>query len=170
MPETTQQRQAKGIYTKAELKKLKGEEAHRVRNKVITKVAQSNQIPDSMYKGKGSDIPITTSAPTVKKPAKPETRPAVAKLESTRKGISMAPYTQSIGSRQIDSPTNFRSSQASNLEGMNKNFSSGNRIANRASKTRGKGEDALAAGKLGKAKRLRRRYDRQTKRLNNKLK
>lgn len=169
MPETKKQRNSKGLYTKAELAAEKNAYEKRqemlgkvARNNKIIKDAQAKQIPGTMYKGKGSDLPLTTSAP------QPQ-RQAVKKVEGIKKGIA-APYTQSIGARQIDSPTNFRASQASNVESMNKNFTSANRIANRAAKTRGKGEAALASGNVAKAGRIRKKYDRQTERLNKKLK
>ena len=95
------------------------------------------------------------------KPSKPK----VEKVSS--------PAMKGIGSKQIDSPTPFRTEQQGNLSAMANNFNKpsiknetkANRIASRAAKTRSKGESALKSGNIEKSRRMAKRYDRQTTRL-----
>lgn len=77
------------------------------------------------------------------------------KIEGIRKGI-VAPSAPSLPSGKIESsPITTRKTAGKNTR----------KLAQKADKLRGKGEDALASGNLRKAKRLRRRYDRQTDRV-----
>jgi len=108
-----------------------------------------------------SDSMMSTSKANKPAAAKPS-RPTVKSVEVNAKPMA------GIGSREISSPTPFRTDQQGNLNSMAGNFknkSKANRIANRAAKTRGKGEAALESGNLAKAKRIRGKYDRQVKRL-----
>lgn len=149
----------------------------------ISIMEKKRQRPGGPYRGPGSHIKITTSAPEA--PAKPAAKPSAP----AKPAAKPAPYQQSVGSRQTSSPTTFRSDQAANMDKMLANFGSQNesaaasfrqnRVANeakgskkpvatpsttRSKKQYDKGVEALKAGNLGKARRLRRRYDRIEKR------
>ena len=134
------------------------------------------------------NVPSAFAAPTMSgKPLGPS-RPEPIKIEETYFSTAKAnkpsasrskvekvstPAMKGIGSKQIDSPTPFRTEQQGNLKAMANNFNKpsvenktkANRIANRAAKTRSKGEAALEAGNLKKSRRMAKRYDRNTSRL-----
>lgn len=150
MPETPAQKKAKGLYTKAELKKQKEAKAKVARNKVITKIAQSNQTPGSMYKGKGSDIPITVSASAKTKSA-PKNKPAQKKVSTVKKGVKLKSTTPSVVNAQKKKTATTATKQS-------------NRATRKTDKLRSKGQEALASGNLRKAKRLSDRSRRTAKR------
>ena len=106
--------------------------------------------------------PTTSSAQTRKQAKIKDT----AAFTDGRK-VSGKSFGMKMGSKQIDSPSTFSAKQASTITKAPafKNAEKANKIANRAAKTRSKGESALESGNLAKAKRMRKRYDRQTKRL-----
>ena len=78
------------------------------------------------------------------------------KVEGVKKGIAAPSGSSLSGSKIESSPITTRKIAGKNTR----------KLAQKADKLRGKGEDALASGNLRKAKRLRRRYDRQTDRVN----
>lgn len=78
------------------------------------------------------------------------------KAKGIKKGIASQSAPSLSGSKIESSPITTRKVAGKNT----------GKLARKANKLRGKGEDALASGNLRKAKRLRRRYDRQTNRVN----
>jgi len=106
--------------------------------------------------------PTTSSAQTRRQAKLKDT----AAFTDGRK-VSGKSFGMKMGSKQIDSPSTFSSKQAGTIAKAPafKNTKKANRIANRAAKTRSKGESTLESGNLAKARRMRKRYDRQTKRL-----
>ena len=141
MPETPAQRRAKGLYTMKELaaeraaKKAKQEASRKTaRNTSIIKKETAKQKQGSMYKGKGSDIAITTSAPAKKKPAQ-------KKVSTVKKGVKLKSTTPSVVNAQKKKTATTATKQS-------------NRATRKTDKLRSKGQEALASGNLRKAKRL----------------
>ena len=130
----------------------------KVSNTII--MAQKRQQKGTMYNGSGKNIPITVSAPSVSSsPAKSKSapsRPKVSKVDTSglaKKGLT---NTTAKASDISSSPVTTRKTAGKNT----------GRLAQKASKLRSKGEAALESGNLAKSKRLRRRYDRQTAKMN----
>ena len=153
--------------TKAEIaaEKLKKERATQkpLQYSSASTTGLTTQGPKREYMSSNDSMMSTSKSnkPAMAKPSKPS-RPTVKSVEVNKKPLA------GVGSREISSPGPFRTDQQGNLNSMAGNFknkSKANRIANRAAKTRGKGEAALESGNLAKAKRIRRKYDRQVNRL-----
>lgn len=123
----------------------------------VSNMVQQKSTPSSIF----GYSPSSSSAQT-RRQAKMQDTAAFTdarKVEGIRKGIA-APSGPSISGAKIESsPITTRKTAGKNT----------GRLARKASKLRGKGEDALASGNLGKARRLRRRYDRQTSKMNSSM-
>ena len=152
----------KGYYTMAE---LKSEKARKKPNATSAPSPALGPVQGPMRESKQpSPLKVEETYFSTAKTNKPS-KPKVEKVSS--------PAMKGIGSKQIDSPTPFRTEQQGNLSAMANNFNKpsvknetkANRIASRAAKTRSKGESALKAGNLEKSRRMAKRYDRQTSRL-----
>lgn len=155
MPETPAQRRAKGLYTMKELaaeraaKKAKQEASRKTaRNTSIIKKETAKQKQGSMYKGKGSDIGITTST-SAKNTAKK--KPAQKKVSTVKKGVKLKSTTPSVVNAQKKKTATTATKQS-------------NRATRKTDKLRSKGQEALASGNLRKAKRLSDRSRRTAKR------
>jgi hypothetical protein len=160
MPETIKQRQAKGLYTKKELASIKAgtPAAKKARNAKIMKNETAKQKKGSMYKGKGSDIAITTT------PAK---KKAAAKKTSTRKmtvsnGVSTTTKGTTSGYKKASTPSGAMAAKKTTTATTATKKS--NRATRKTDKLRSKGQEALASGNLKKAKRLSDRSRRTAKR------
>jgi hypothetical protein len=113
MPETREQRQAKGLYTMAELKAEKKAKT--------TKPSGPVQGP---AKPKPASIEETFVSTAKANPAKSSPKPAAAKPSKPavkKMNVESKPLA-GVGSRQVDSPTGFRTSDFAKLDGMAKNF------------------------------------------------
>lgn len=108
MPETREQRHAKGLYTMAELKAKKNAKATNPSGPVQ---GPSPQKPASLR-----ETFVSTAKANPKPAATKPSRPAVKKVNVESKPL------EGVGSRQIDSPTGFRTSDFAKLDGMAKNF------------------------------------------------
>jgi hypothetical protein len=120
----------------------------------VSGMVQQKSTPSNIF----GYTPSSSSAQT-RRQAKVQDKSAFTdgrKANTVKKGIASPSAPSLSGSKIESSPITTRKVAGKNT----------GRLARKADKLRGKGEDALASGNLRKAKRLRRRYDRQTSRMN----
>ena len=115
MPETREQKQNKGLYTMAELKAEKNAKATKPSGPVQGPAKPKPASLEETFVSTAKANPAKSSPkPAATKPS----RPAVKKVDMVIKPQPLA----GVGSRQIDSPTGFRTSDFAKLDGMAKNF------------------------------------------------
>ena len=174
-----------GYYTMAELKGQKaGKQNSSPKKESLGPFSAPSISKAPIGPSKPKPISVEETYFSTAKANKPAAKPAAEPNTS---------YKQSLGSKQKNTPTNFRSEQAENLNKMLSNYSAINEsaaasfrqnrltkkaaesstsstmpktdVSARAAKTRSKGEAALKSGNIEKSRRMAKRYDRQTTRL-----
>lgn len=159
----------KGYYTKEELRKEKAKKNYQ---KTIASGMSVPTVQKTSYSGPGmtgtSFIgPKRQEAKATEQP-KPKATPSRMVPRTTKVEAKSAGVKMELGSKEIDSPTSFRSNDLPKIKKASGKTDTGLKEQKRAlkmQKLRAKGEAAIASGNQETARRLRKRYERQKSKL-----